>query len=59
MNNDLPLARIEAILSEIERLDAATQGWCRQPSDREAFNIINRIERKMRRNQKRAIKQTA
>jgi hypothetical protein len=48
---DLPLRRIEAILAEIERLDAETGGQFREEYDREAFDIAARIERKMLRNQ--------
>jgi len=44
------LDRIEAILAEIEVLDIATDGQFRQPSDREAFNLAARIERRLRRN---------
>lgn len=45
------LDNIEAILAEIEALDAATKGRFRQASDREAFDIAARIERKMAQNQ--------
>lgn len=44
------LDRIEAILNEIEGLDAATKGQFRQVGDCEAFAVASRIERKMRRN---------
>lgn len=48
MRNDRPLARIEAILAEIEKLHAETKGQFRQAEDREALLIANRIERKMK-----------
>jgi hypothetical protein len=38
---------IEAILAEIERLDAETAGKYRQISDREVLDICSWIERKM------------
>lgn len=41
------MARIEAIVAEIERLDAASGGKFRQSEDREAHDIAARIERKM------------
>lgn len=41
------LDKIEAILAEIEQLDAATSGKYRQASDREAHDTAARIERKM------------
>lgn len=44
------LARIEAIVAEIERLDAMTNGQFRDESDREAFDIVCRIERRMLQN---------
>jgi hypothetical protein len=44
---DRALGRIEAILSEIEQLDRASGGRFRQSSDRECFDIVCRIERKM------------
>ena len=44
------LSNIEAIIAEIERLDAASKGRFRQPEDREAFDIVSRIERKMPQN---------
>jgi hypothetical protein len=47
MSNDLVLSRIEAILSDLEALDAETGGIYRQPSDREAFDVVTRIERAM------------
>lgn len=50
---DKALARIEAILSEIEALDAASGGAFRQASDREAFDTAARIERRMARNRQR------
>jgi hypothetical protein len=42
------LGEIEAILHEIEKLDAATQGQFRQIEDREASTIVSRICRKMK-----------
>lgn len=42
-----PLDEIEAILAEIERLDAESGGQFRQAEDREAFDLAARIERKM------------
>jgi hypothetical protein len=48
---DLALRRIEAILAEIERLDAELGGQFREEGDREAFDVAARIERKMLRNQ--------
>lgn len=42
------LDRIERLLAEIEEFDAATKGLFRQASDREAYDIASRIERKMR-----------
>lgn len=39
---------IEAILAEIEKLDAETAGQYRQISDRGALDICLRIERAMR-----------
>lgn len=48
---DLALRRIEAILVEIERLDAESGGQFREEGDREAFDIAARIERMMLRNQ--------
>jgi len=41
------LDHIEAMLAEIERLDAESGGRYRQASDREAYDIACRIERKM------------
>lgn len=43
----LALSRVEAILDEIERLDAATGGAFRDTYPREAFDVVARIERKM------------
>jgi hypothetical protein len=48
------LDEIDAILSDIERLDAMTGGQFRQAEDREAFDIAARIERKMRQRVKSA-----
>jgi hypothetical protein len=47
---ELALDRIEAILAEIEQLDAASGGRFRQASDRESFDVVCRIERKMQQN---------
>lgn len=41
------LDEIEAILSEIEKMDAQSGGRFRQAEDREAYDIAARIERKM------------
>lgn len=41
------LGRIEAILSDLEALEAETRGIYRQPSDGEALAIATRIESKM------------
>jgi len=46
---ELALNSIEAIVSEIEKLDASTGGRFREAEDQEAFYIASRIERKMRR----------
>lgn len=43
----LALDRIEAILAEIEALDRESGGQFRQASDKEALQIVQRIERKM------------
>jgi hypothetical protein len=48
---DMALSWIEAILADIERLDAESGGQFREESDREAFDTAARIERKMLRNQ--------
>ena len=48
---DLALRRIEAILAEIETLDAESGGQFREEGDRETFDIAARIERMMSRNQ--------
>jgi hypothetical protein len=48
---DLALRRIEAILAEIETLDAESGGQFREEGDREAFDTAARIERMMQRNQ--------
>ena len=45
--------KIEAIVSEIERLDKLTCGAFRQADDREAFDTLSRIERKIKRKSKR------
>ena len=44
---ELALTRIEAMVDEIEILDRALGGIARHPSDREAFDIVCRIERRM------------
>ena len=49
------LANIEAILSEIEMLDAASKGRFRQSSDRECFDIVCRIERKMQQQESESV----
>jgi hypothetical protein len=43
-----PLWEIETAVREIEALDAASGGQFRQASDREAYDIVCRIERKLR-----------
>lgn len=43
---DLAMARIEAILAEIEQLERDTAGIYRQADDREAGVIVSRIIRK-------------
>ena len=48
---DMALSRIEAILAELERVDAESGGKFREEGDREAFDIAARIERMMLRNQ--------
>lgn len=50
MNAEKSLDRIDAILAEIERLDVATGGQYRQESDKEALNIVRKIERKVLQN---------
>jgi hypothetical protein len=47
---ELALDRIEAITADIERLDRESGGRFRQPSDREAFDMVCRIERRMQQN---------
>lgn len=47
-----PWAHILAILTEIEQLDHESGAHFRQASDREAGQIVARIERKMLTNQK-------
>jgi hypothetical protein len=46
------LDEIEAILADIEMIDAQTKGQFRQVEDREAFDVAAKIERKMRQRQK-------
>lgn len=43
----MSLDRIEAILADIEKLDIASGGKLREPSDRECFDVVCRIERQM------------
>ena len=45
INANVALRRIEAIVTEIEELDRATNGAFRQYEDREARDLISRIER--------------
>ena len=48
MNNSAHvLTNLEAITAEIERFDAASGGRFRQADDREAHDIVARIERKL------------
>ena len=47
MTAEKALDNIEAILTEIERLDRESKGRFRQASDREAYDIVCRIERKV------------
>lgn len=47
---DRALSSIEAILADIERLDAETAGAFRQAEDREALDTASRMERQMVRN---------
>ena len=44
---EIALGRIEEIVSDIQRLDAETKGKFRQASDRESFDLVCSIERKM------------
>lgn len=48
MTAELALSNIEAILSDVERLERETEGIYRQASDFEAYDVVCRIERKMR-----------
>jgi hypothetical protein len=41
--------RIEELAAEIEKLDVSTRGQFRQADDHEAVQILQRIERKMKR----------
>lgn len=52
MSTERKLDQIDAILREIERLDAVLGGQFRQEEDREAFYVAARIERTMRRKAK-------
>ena len=45
INANVALRRIEAIVTEIEELDRATNGAFRQYEDREARDLISHIER--------------
>jgi hypothetical protein len=54
MNIDKKLDHIEAIVADIERLDAETKGQFRQVEDWETLGpILNRLLKKIRRNMKR------
>lgn len=44
------LDQIEAMLAEIERVDRESGGRFREPDDREAYDIVSRLQRKMRQN---------
>ena len=44
---ELALARIEVIIEDIARLQSEIGAPMNQPSDREAFDIAARIDRKM------------
>lgn len=48
MNAEHHLTEIEKILTEIELLDRASNGRFRQAEDREAFDVVARIERQTR-----------
>jgi hypothetical protein len=51
------LAEIETIITDLERLDRESKGQYRQAEDREAHDIVARIERRMKaklRNEKNA-----
>ncbi len=48
MSTDLIFRRINAIIDEINRLQREIGIYVNQPSDREAYDIVCRIERKMR-----------
>jgi hypothetical protein len=51
-DTEAALARIEAILHDIEKLDAQTNGQFRDEYDQEASDIVVRILKKLRRKQK-------
>lgn len=51
---ELALARIEAILSDVETLERETGGIYRQASDHEALKVAERIERRMAQQQRAA-----
>ena len=51
MNVALILNRVEAILGEIESLEREIGFDVREPGDREVFDTVCRIERKMLANQ--------
>jgi hypothetical protein len=44
---ELALARSAAIIDDIAATQRELGGTCREPQDREAFDIVSRIERKM------------
>jgi hypothetical protein len=46
---DQALARVEAILDDIDRLERELGTNCRQPSDLQAGTIVDRILRKLER----------
>ena len=46
------LAQIEAILAEIEKLDAESGGQFRQIEDREARDVVSRVMRKLAKSKK-------
>jgi hypothetical protein len=51
-DTEVALARIEAILHDIEKLDMQTNGQFRDEYDQEATDIVTRILKKLRRKQK-------
>jgi hypothetical protein len=44
---ELALARAAAIIDEIAATQKELGGTCREPQDREAFDIMSRMERKL------------